>query len=168
MTIKHSAEFYNEISKSRATLPLIFYIPYFSNKSNIVVHREKISLNPKHVTETNESTGLNLCLLKPHERNGWRGYSELVSRDDSCDIGNQLERPVNYENHREKELGFIRNYILWEQGSLPEKGKLVKFRWCFAFPNTLKQSGTYVGFKFFQSKRLLLFASSGTVKAQSC
>ena len=64
MTIKHSAEVYIQIRKSKATFPFIFYVLYFPNESNIVIHGEKSHLNPKHVTESVES---NLCLLKLRE-----------------------------------------------------------------------------------------------------
>lgn len=57
-----------------------------------------------------------------------RGHSEPVSSDPLCDIGNWLERPTEPQRSREKELGFIRNYILLEPGTLAEKGKPVKFR----------------------------------------
>ena len=41
VTIKHSAEVYNQTPKSKATFPFIFYILYFLNKSNIVIHGER-------------------------------------------------------------------------------------------------------------------------------
>lgn len=58
------------------------------------------------------------------------------AKDSLSDTGDWLGRPVNHKDHREKEPGFTSNYILLEQSSSIEKGKLVKFRWSFGFQKT--------------------------------
>lgn len=63
VTIEESTEFYTQIPKSKATFTLVLYSLYFSNKSNIVIHRET------HGAERNESMVLSPCLLRLHETN---------------------------------------------------------------------------------------------------
>ena len=84
-------------------------MPFFLDKSNILVHREKINLNPKHITETNDSMELNLYLLKLRERNGWRDHNEPVYNSLS-DIGDWLERPVSLTEKRSLALEGITSF----------------------------------------------------------
>lgn len=97
---------------------LIFNYDIFQVNNNIVIYRQEMDINNAQlVTETHDSPGLSLCLLRLCKRNRCHVVKGSLLPELPCE--ERFERSVNHKDHTEKELGFL----ISEQSCLTEKEK---------------------------------------------
>lgn len=130
-----------------------------------MVQREKINLNPKHITETNEKMKLNLWLFMLHERNGWH-----VTTMNCCQwlpkwhwgLGGETSKPQTSQ----RGAWLYKQSCPFRAGQFNRKRKTCPIQVMLA--SISKKPNICINLKTFQPEKLLLCASPANVKAHCC